>query len=192
MFKPIKMIVACDLNGLIAYNGSIPWREPCDMKRFKNLTIGHSVITGRKTFESIPAPAWNWDNRQPAPLPNRDKYVISSSFVSEYTSKDVFVHSSLISAIQSAAESKKDIWIIGGEQIYKQALDEEIPDEIDQTILDYKWVGEIQEAGKEPEIKRLPCIPLVYEMIAEYRDIEANHLRHRIYRRNSGKLYLDQ
>lgn len=174
------MIVAADMNGLIAYGGKIPWSEKQDQLRFKALTTGHSVIMGRKT----------WDDLPPSKLPNRDKYIISSQ--PKENGVDSFWSTNLISAIQTAARvEKKDIWIIGGEQIYKQAIEYEIPDEIDLTILNYKWVEAIKEGNDKIETKRLPCIPLTYQVISEYPNIHVNHLFHRIYRRRSGRLYLD-
>jgi dihydrofolate reductase len=178
MTKSVKLIVACDLNGMIAYNGKIPWSEKKDQLRFKNLTTGHSVIMGRLTYDSLP----------PSKLPNRKKFVISSN--SQPTTEDTSWHSSLEQAIEAAnLEANRDIWIIGGEQVYAEALNKCIPDFIDETILDYAWAGEI---GEVAEIKRLPLIPRYYEVVSEHRNPEALHLRHRMYKRASGRLYLEK
>jgi len=65
----IAIIVAMDLNRGIGLKGDMPWRLSADLKRFKSLTMGHPVIMGRRTFESLPKGA----------LPGRTNIVISSS-----------------------------------------------------------------------------------------------------------------
>ena len=67
----IAMVLAMDVHGLIGKNNDLPWHFPEDLKYFKSLTLNHTVLMGRKTFESI-------INRLGKPLPNRDNVVLTS------------------------------------------------------------------------------------------------------------------
>lgn len=115
----IVHIVACDLNGCIGNNGELPWHLPADLKRFKELTSGGVVVMGRKTFESLNC----------KPLPNRVNIVITNDFqikVDHASSKAIF-YSSINAAIEKAKYEAmvlglKEVWIIGGQSIYKQTL----------------------------------------------------------------------
>lgn len=118
------MIVAYDKNRAIGANGDIPWlgKLPADMKHFRELTTGHAVIMGRKTYDSIGRPL---PNRQNIVLTREDKAI---------DGVDV-VHS--LEAAYGAATSEK-VFILGGAQIYEQALkdtDQVFATEID-TISD--------------------------------------------------------
>jgi len=76
MFKmKLTLIVAISDNNVIGANGKVPWHIPEDLKRFKELTIGHPVIMGRKTYDSLP------DKFRP--LPDRENIVLSSSLESQ-------------------------------------------------------------------------------------------------------------
>lgn len=106
----ISIIVATDRDGCIGKNGQIPWRLPSDMKRFRNLTIGHTVIMGRKTYESLP--------ERFRPLPNRTNIVISRSWkCSDY----ILIANSLEEALLEDS-ADEECFIIGGGEIYSQAL----------------------------------------------------------------------
>jgi dihydrofolate reductase len=120
----ISIIVAADLNGVIGCGDTIPWHIPSDLKLFKQRTLGHSVILGRKTWDSLPR----------KPLPGRVNYVISRGPAPESCHR-CFEDSlagplwfkSFDEAVEDAKKNKgKDIFIIGGEQIYKLALDANI------------------------------------------------------------------
>lgn len=80
-----------------------------DLKRFKELTTGHPIIMGRKTFESIGRP-----------LPNRENIVITRS--QDFESEGVVVFHSIEDAIKYATEKDNEIFVIGGGEIYKEAL----------------------------------------------------------------------
>lgn len=101
----IALIVAMSKNRVIGNKGSIPWHLPDDFKHFKDLTSGHTVIMGRKTFESIGRP-----------LPDRKNIIVTSQ--AEYSAPGCEVATSLISAIQANPEA----FIIGGESLYKESL----------------------------------------------------------------------
>lgn len=111
------MIAALAANGVIGRDNSLPWHLPEDLKRFKALTLGHPVIMGRKTFESIVAVLGR-------PLPGRANIVITRSAAlagarPEWT--NVVVAASLDQAIAAAGETD-EAFIIGGAQVYSMAL----------------------------------------------------------------------
>ena len=118
----IKIIVAVEQNNGIGMNGQIPWYIPADMRRFKQLTTGNSVIMGRHTFESIKNP-----------LPDRINAVITSKG-SVHTA--VLTFKTLKEAVSLLTAKGKDIWLIGGERIYKEALESGIVDEIYMTSIE--------------------------------------------------------
>ena len=104
----ISILVAVARNGVIGREGALPWRLPEDLKRFKALTMGHAMIMGRKTFESI--------GRL---LPGRRSVVVSRQ--AGYAVPGATVATSLEAAIASAATAP-EIFVIGGGEIYRAAL----------------------------------------------------------------------
>ena len=104
----VSLIVAHSKNGVIGKNGSLPWHISDDLNNFKKLTSGHTVIMGRKTFESIGRP-----------LPNRRNVVISRQ--RNLSTDDAKIVPSLEEAIKMAG-GDQEIFIIGGGEIYKLAL----------------------------------------------------------------------
>lgn len=105
----IALIVAFDENRTIGFKGKIPWHIPEDLQRFKNLTIGQSVIMGWKTYESIGSP-----------LPNRINYILSST--KNYQGENVIMVSSLDDAIKDSSARGLNLYIGGGASLYRQAL----------------------------------------------------------------------
>lgn len=105
----ISIIVAAAENGAIGKDNQLLWRLPDDLKRFKQLTLGHPMIMGRKTFESIGKP-----------LPGRTSIVVTRS--ADFAVEGVLVARSLEDALLMAAErDDQEIFIVGGGEIYKQA-----------------------------------------------------------------------
>jgi len=104
----ISIVVAMDRNRLIGSGGSLPWHLPADLRHFKRTTMGKSVIMGRRTHQSIGKP-----------LPGRVNIVVTSD--REYPAPGCAVASSLDGAID-AAEEAQEIMIIGGAELYRQAL----------------------------------------------------------------------
>lgn len=109
---PVSIIVAVAAHHAIGAQGGIPFRISADMKRFRNLTMGKPIIMGRRTFESLPSGA----------LPGRRNIVITRR--DNYLAEGAEVVSSLDDALSLAATGKPDeIMIIGGGQIYGEAID---------------------------------------------------------------------
>ena len=105
----LSLIVAVAENGVIGREGGLPWHLSADLKNFKKITMGHSIIMGRKTFESIGRP-----------LPGRQSIVITRD--SELTFDGCEVCTSLAEAVAIAQRHSDQAFIIGGCQIYELAL----------------------------------------------------------------------
>ena len=136
------ILVAVSPEGIIGKNNSIPWHYSADLKRFKRLTIGNTVIMGRKTWESLPI----------KPLPNRRNIVITRSSIEEI---DCF--QSIDDALQTC---EGDVWFIGGAGIYEEAMKK--ADLIDMTLVPDNITGKnciyfpkIGNEWKEGENNRL-------------------------------------
>ena len=107
----ISLVVAASENNAIGKHNQLIWHLPNDLKFFKNTTWGFPVIMGRKSFESV--------NK---PLPGRTNIVITTN--PDWKAETVIVVNNLKDAIQKAAETNsKQIFIIGGGEIYKQSMD---------------------------------------------------------------------
>lgn len=123
--KTIKAIVAVDENGAIGRQGDLLCHLPADMRHFKEMTMGHSIVMGRKTFESFPR----------RPLPGRQNLVITRSAGWQYPGVTV-VHS----LEQAIAMAETDtVFIIGGAQIYEQALP--VVDVLHLTLIHARWAS---------------------------------------------------
>ena len=104
----VNLIVAVDINNGIGKDNQLPWHLPADLKHFKNLTTGHPVLMGRKTFDSIGKA-----------LPNRRNIVISRQSGIEYPGIECC--NSLEQAMM-LCKDEDEIYIIGGSQIFEQSL----------------------------------------------------------------------
>lgn len=110
----MKIVVAySESNNGIASSGVIPWNIPEDLKLFRTITSGHTVVMGRKTWESIGS----------KPLPNRRNIVLSRFNLAN------------IETISSLKEAPKDSVIIGGGQVYLEALNLNLVDTIVATVV---------------------------------------------------------
>ena len=118
MKKSITIIVAAAENNAIGKDNDLIWSLPNDLKRFKKLTSGHSIIMGRKTFDSFPGL-----------LPNRKHIVISRNKNISF-SDEVIVVNNFEDAIRETGDDENP-FIIGGGQIYKLAMD--LGDKIELT-----------------------------------------------------------
>jgi dihydrofolate reductase len=107
----LHVIAAVARNGVIGRNGTLPWHLPDDLKHFKQLTMGHSIIMGRRTFESIGKP-----------LPGRRSIVVSRG-LSQSPCEGVELARSLDQAIELGAKDSGPAFVIGGAALYAAALE---------------------------------------------------------------------
>lgn len=105
----IAIIAAIDKNNALGFKNRLLFYLPDDLKRFKALTTGHTVVMGRKTFDSLPKGA----------LPNRRNIVLSRSTRLELPGAEVYA--SLEEALQHCADNEQ-VFIMGGASVYKQAM----------------------------------------------------------------------
>lgn len=104
----ISIIAAMAKNRVIGIANTLPWRLPEDLKHFKDLTLGHHILMGRKTYESLGRP-----------LPGRTSVVITRS--QDLQAPGCLVANSIDEAV-AACDQDNEIFFIGGENLYRQAL----------------------------------------------------------------------
>ena len=122
----LTIIAAASTNNVIGFNNKLIWNIPNDLKRFKELTLGHSVIMGRKTFESLPNP-----------LPKRRNIIITKN--KDYSRNGIEVTSNIEDAID-LCKGDSQPFIIGGGEIYSQTI--EIVDKIELTRVYKDYQGD--------------------------------------------------
>ena len=105
----VSIVAAVASNRVIGRGNTVPWRLSTDLKRLKSLTMGHCVIMGRKTFETLPQP-----------LPGRTNIVITRD-VSYHPAEGVLVAASTERALELAADTG-EVFVLGGAEIYAQLL----------------------------------------------------------------------
>lgn len=121
--RKIAMIWAQDRNGVIGSGHDMLWHVPADFRHFKESTLGHPVIMGRASWEALGC----------QPLPGRLNIVITRQ--SDYSAPGAKVASSIEQALAMCGSAEL-IWIAGGGQIYRQAMEQDIADELVVTDLD--------------------------------------------------------
>jgi len=107
----ISIIAAVADNYAIGKANNLPWHLPADLKHFRQLTTGHAVVMGKRTFESLPK----------GPLPNR-KNIVLTSVMSEGVNEGYFEADSLEDAVY-LCEHEEQVFIIGGATVYNQCID---------------------------------------------------------------------
>lgn len=142
----LSLIVAMDQNRLIGKNNDLPWRLPADLRHFKSKTMGHPVLMGRKTYESIGKP-----------LPGRTNIVMTRD--EAWTAEGCIVVHSIEQAIAYVENdcSEREIMVMGGAEIYNQALPQ--ADKLYITKIDDSFEGDTHFPPITEEDWRL-----VYEM----------------------------
>lgn len=105
----ISIIVAAAQNNAIGYKNQLMWHLPADLKYFKNTTLGHTVIMGRKTYESVGKP-----------LPNRRNVIVTRQ--RDYQAPGAEIVHSLKEAVDQC-DPAEETFIVGGAQLYGEALD---------------------------------------------------------------------
>jgi len=111
----LTLVVAMGANGVIGVGGGLPWRLPEDLAHFKQLTMGHPMVMGRTTYESIGRP-----------LPGRTTIVLTRD--AQWSAQGVEVASSLQSALERAHQLDDEVFVVGGAQVYAQALESGLVD----------------------------------------------------------------
>ncbi|HUW75658.1 MAG TPA: dihydrofolate reductase [Gallionella sp.] len=166
VIKPrVSLIVAMAKNRVIGHNNTLPWRLPADLKHFKTLTMGHHIVMGRKTFESIGKP-----------LPGRTSVVVTRN--AAYSAPGVIAVNSLEAAI-SACVDDNEIFVIGGAELYLQAI--ALADRIYLTEID----ADIHGDAYFPEFKRSEWLELSRETHSQ---LEPQPLQYQfvVYHRKGG------
>ena len=102
----ITLVAAIASNNVIGKENSLPWNIPEDLKRFKQMTSGHTILMGRKTFDSIGRP-----------LPNRQNIVMTKD--KNFEQEGIKVINDFDEALELIKESNEDIFVIGGSKIYE-------------------------------------------------------------------------
>lgn len=162
----VVIVAAVASNGVIGREGDMPWKLSSDLKRFKAITMGKPVVMGRKTFDSIGKP-----------LPGRPNIVISRS---QALIDGVVVTPGLAAALEKAAslvpENDPEICVIGGGEIYRQAI--ERADRLEITHVE----GEVEGDTVFPDID-----PAVWTLESEERidagERDSHDMRFAVYRR---------
>ena len=129
-----SIVVAVGKNNEIGKNNQLLWHIPEDLKKFKEITTGQTVIMGRHTYESIGKP-----------LPNRKNIVFSKSFFSITEEKNRYetkttklkICNDFYKFVKQYENVEEEIFIIGGEQIYKKSLELEIVSKIYMSYIDF-------------------------------------------------------
>lgn len=155
----ISIIAAMARNRVIGIDNTLPWRLPEDLKHFKALTLGHHILMGRKTWESLGRP-----------LPGRTSVVITRS--QNLQVPGCLVANSIAEAV-AACDNDNEIFFIGGEELYRQALD--VADRIYLTEIKADFSGDAwfpefdtnlwRETGRKPckSENGLECDFVVYD-----------------------------
>ena len=137
MPKPtLTLIAAVARNGIIGKDNALPWHLPADLRHFKALTTGHTVIMGRKTWESLP--------EKFRPLPGRRNIVVTRN--AGYGAPGASVVTSLPDAMAAAAGS--EAFVIGGAELYAAALPH--ADRLELTEIDADYAGDTWFPLRDP------------------------------------------
>ena len=135
----ISVIVAVARDRVIGLNNTLPWHLPEDLKRFRALTMGHHIIMGRKTYESL--------GRL---LPGRTTVIVSRN--PQYRVEGAVCVTSLQQAIEACGEDD-EVFVIGGAQLYEQAM--RLADRLYLTEIDANFDGDAWFPDFEPAAWRL-------------------------------------
>ena len=162
----ISIIAAVAANNVIGSQNDLPWSLPEDLKRFKKLTTGHTVIMGRRTYESIVA-------RLGKPLPNRKNIVITRN-KNYQVLEGVTVASSLDEALGENGNNDdrdKKIFIIGGEQVFKEGINKAETMYITEVKNSYEGDTYFPEIDKNKWNREIEVETLEYAFVVYYRKL---------------------
>lgn len=119
----VAIVVAMGVDGVIGVDGGMPWHLPADLAHFKAMTFGHPMIMGRKTYESIGRP-----------LPGRTTIVVTRQ--ADWAADGVLVAVDFDAALALASALDPKVFVVGGAQIYAEALGCGVVDEMIVTHID--------------------------------------------------------
>ena len=123
----VSLIAAMAKNRVIGRQGDIPWKIPGEQKIFKKITLGHAVIIGRKTFESLDQP-----------LRGRTNIIVTRQ--KDYRAEGCLVAHDLVSALKCCPEDEDEAFVCGGGQLYHEALP--LADRIYLTVIPREIPGD--------------------------------------------------
>ena len=124
----VTIMAAIAANNALGKDNQLIWHLPADLKRFKKTTLNHAVIVGRKTYESLGKP-----------LPNRTNIIITRD--KNYQVEGCVIVNSLKEALKAAAEVDENPFILGGAEIYKQAMP--LADKLDITFVHHQFEADV-------------------------------------------------
>src|SRR5262245_53191174 len=134
----VSMIAAVAKNGTIGIDNKLPWRLPADLRHFKSLTMGHHLVMGRKTFESV------------GTLPGRTTVVVSRRGLASLPPAGVTVATSVAEALDLARRAgEAEAFVAGGAEIYRAALD--YADRIYLTRIEKSFAGDATFPELDPD-----------------------------------------
>lgn len=147
MTKPytVTIVAAIAANGIIGRDGGLPWRLPGDLARVKRLTMGHVLVMGRRTFDSIGRA-----------LPGRTTVVVTRQ--ADWRAEGVLVADSVDAALELGARHDPEIYVFGGADVYAAALPQtdrmvltwvDLEPAGDTSFPEVDW-GDWREVGREP------------------------------------------
>lgn len=149
----VTLVVAMGANRVIGVDGALPWRLPEDLAHFKRLTLGHPMVMGRATYESIGRP-----------LPGRTTIVVTRD--PAWSADGVETAGSLEAALERADALDDEVFLVGGAQVYAAALDRDLVDVLVVTRVAASPDGDTffprldwdfwQEVGRVPHVGPAP------------------------------------
>jgi dihydrofolate reductase len=125
----VTLVAAVARNGVIGVDGGLPWRLPDDLRRFKELTTGHVLVMGRRTYESIGRP-----------LPGRTTVVVTRTPGWGADVEGVLVAAGVPDALAAAAAIDDEVFVVGGARVYADALP--LADRLELTHVDAEPAGD--------------------------------------------------
>ena len=125
----VTIVAAVARNGVIGVGGGLPWHLPEDLRRFKELTIGHVLVMGRRTYESIGRP-----------LPGRTTVVVTRRPDWSAGADEVIRARDVPGALALATEIDDEVFVVGGGQVYEEALP--LADRLELTFVDAEPEGD--------------------------------------------------
>lgn len=169
----ITAILCVDNNNLLGVNNKIVWSKKEDMKRFREITSGGVVIMGRKTYESIGRP-----------LPKRDNFVVTRFVTYGVDKEGITCFNSLQSALDEAKKLEKNIFIIGGAEIYREAIVNGLVDIVDLTVINETFSVSEKDEAVYFDPKWIDCNEnFHYEKTNSWQNTADPSLTHSIYTR---------